>query len=85
MKKIDYGFDAPDFTRQAFLIGSALVLSGISLSYFFSTSLIKYVGWLIIFGGVCALITVLMLISYWFERQIQYTGHDARENKLARR
>ncbi len=67
MKKVDYGFDAPDYTRQAFLIGSALVLAGISVSYFFSGSFIKYAGYIIILVGIGALITVLMLISYWLK------------------
>lgn len=67
MKKVNYGFDAPDYTRQAFLIGITLVLAGIAVSYFFSGSFIKYAGYIIILAGIGALITVLMLISYWLK------------------
>lgn len=63
MKKASYGFDAPDFTRVALLLGAAAATSGAVLLGRFGI-VGNVVGGALLVGGLFGLLLTAMLVAY---------------------
>jgi arsenite methyltransferase len=64
MNKINYGFDAPAIMRNLIIFGIIVPIIGFLLPFFTDILIFKYIGYLIIFGGLILLILGTSMYVY---------------------
>jgi arsenite methyltransferase len=81
MNRINYGFDAPSIMRNLIVFGILILSAGVSIAYFTDNTILNYLSFLVIVGGVILLILGTSMYVYGIKGK--YKMRDFLLNKIA--